>query len=88
VDIDRVKCVMQAIARLHNFCINCRLDHEGKEAFERRAANAVRHAPNSDEYDESAAAETAKLKDFSAICAFRAKMAARVEQLGLKRPGT
>jgi hypothetical protein len=91
VDIDRVKCVMQAIARLHNFCINCRLERDGIQEYDKFVEKSDFLMPHQEQRELGHALEAQDTSMFhfsTKLCTFRTKMAARVELLGLKRPGT
>mmetsp|Transcript_23155 Transcript_23155/g.64385 ORF Transcript_23155/g.64385 Transcript_23155/m.64385 type:complete len:429 (+) Transcript_23155:970-2256(+) len=88
VSIDNVKCVVQAIARLHTFVINQRLKREGYQDFSQRIQGTERFQPPDDnreqrEYNESI--ENMVLGP-TGISFIRTRMAERVQELGLTRP--
>jgi hypothetical protein len=83
MDLTRARCVMLAIAHLHNFVINERILVDGNDTIT-DGLNSHR-LPNVDERDNAADGE-AGINGVDTICAIRTMMAERICALGLKRP--
>jgi hypothetical protein len=82
-DLTRVRCLMTAIARLHNFVIDERILSDGLCIV----ANEIemRRLPNVDERDDAAEGE-AGIQGVESICEIRTMMAERIKELGYERP--
>ncbi len=89
IGIERVKHLLQAVARLHNYCVTKRLETKGIEDCDAHAKAHHRFVPSQEEREiqlAEEAFETAMMDAVHTVCTFRTNMAQRVQDLGLSRP--
>jgi len=88
VNIENVRCVVQAIGRLHNFVINQRLAWQGIKGFSNSLAGVERFQEpddNREQREEEEGMENILLGP-TGISFTRTRMAQRMKDLGLERP--
>jgi hypothetical protein len=83
--LDKIKYVVESVARLHNFCINKRILESGNDAIDPVAEANVTGREIFQDTAEARAEYEALAKDLPGISAMRADMANCIKYLGLSR---